>query len=743
MADSSGRKIKQKLVILFIIMSVIFLALVFRLFQVQILKGDEYAERASRQQTRNDTLQAQRGKIMDSSNLVLAQSGTSYRVLINPRVISESERVRIAIEVSDVLGLDYDYVYERVCRTEKQQIVLKRQVEGETVDQLRALQLGSGISFSTDNKRYYPMGKLFSQLVGFTGTDGEGQTGIEASYDSYLAGKNGKMVTEVDRNKNELPYGESEYVAPTDGYDMKLTVDSVAQSYLEASVSDAHTINNAKQVTAMIMNPKTGELIATTSYPTFDLNAPPRSDVAALLEMSRNRCVTETYEPGSLFKLFVLAAGLDCGIIKPDQTFTCSGFEQYGLKRSYCRNQEKHGLQTIPQALANNCDCVFMQMAQQIGVNTLYDYIYRFGFGSETDSGIPGEDSGEILHRKYVRATELAEIACGRTLTVTPMQMLRAICAMVNGGTLYKPYVVDSITDTEGNIILKNESEAQTKAITAETSKQMCELMKSYIESESGSTASVANFTTGGLSGLSHKYDEDGTVSDSRFISSFVQFAPASNPDLVMYIMIDEPQVPASYAPYLCAPISSAVFRNLLRYYTILPDNGNTEIREVPNVVGSSVTDAIAALNKEHIRSVSIEAEADAIVIRQIPAPGTPVARASRVILYTSMTTYNSADVFVEEVEVPNLANMRRPEALDKLMEAGLILDFDESNCTGLINGQSVEPGTKVPVGTTITVTFNGYYAAAKVNSPVPASPTPEPAVTPEPDDTSGVTTIN
>ena len=743
MADSTERKIKQKLVILFLIMGVIFLALVFRLFQVQILRGDDYAERASRQQTRNDTLQAQRGKIMDSSGLVLAQSGTSYRVLINPQVISESERVRIAIEVSDVLGLDYDYVYERVCRTEKQQIVLKRQVESEVVDQLRALQLGAGISFSTDNKRYYPMGKLFSQLVGFTGTDGEGQTGIEASYDSYLAGKNGKLVSEVDRNKNELAYGESEYIAPTDGYDMRLTVDSVAQSYLEASVSDAYSINNAKQVTAMVMNPKTGELLATTTYPTFDLNAPPRSDVAALLEMSRNRCVTETYEPGSLFKLFVLAAGLDCGIIKPDQTFTCSGYEQYGLNKSFCRNQERHGRQTIQEALANDCDCVFMQMAQQIGVNVLYDYIYRFGFGSDTDSGIPGEDSGDILHRKYIRATELAELACGRTLTVTPMQMLRAVCALVNGGTLYKPYVLESITDTEGNVIEKKEPEALDKVITAETSRQMCEYMKYFIESDAGSTASVANYTTGGFPSLSRKYDEDGNVSSSQFISSFVQFAPSYNPDLVLFVMIDEPQVPVSYAPYLCSPISSSVFRNLLRYYTILPDNGNTDTREVPNVVGSSVSDAIATLNGARLRSVSVESEADAIVIRQLPAPGTTVARSSRVILYTSMTTYSYGDAFVEQVEVPNLINLRRPEALDRLMEAQLILDFDENNCTGLITGQSIEPGTMVPVGTTVTVTFNGYYAAAKVTTPVPASPTPLPEETPEPDDENGVTTIN
>lgn len=205
MAATPSPKIKQKLIILLIIMALIFLALVLRLFQVEILKGDEYAARAARQQTRNTALNAQRGRIMDRNGIVLAQSGTSYRVLVNPQVIAESERVRISIEVSDVLGLDYDYVYERVCRVEKQQIVLKRQVESGVVDQLTALQLGRGISFSADMKRYYPMGNLFSQLIGFTGTDGEGQTGIEASYDEYLAGKNGRLVTESTETTMRCP----------------------------------------------------------------------------------------------------------------------------------------------------------------------------------------------------------------------------------------------------------------------------------------------------------------------------------------------------------------------------------------------------------------------------------------------------------------------------------------------------------------------------------------------------------
>ena len=732
MPETTGRKIKQKLVILFLIMVVIFLALAFRLFQVQILDGDEYAAKAARQQTRDDTLQAQRGKIRDSSGLVLAQSGTSYRVLVNPQVISESERSRISIEVSDILGLDYNYVYERVSRVEKQQIVLKRQVSSEVVDQLKALQLGSGISFSTDMKRYYPMGQLFSQLVGFSGTDGEGQTGIEASYQDYLAGKNGRLVSEVDRDKNTVVNGETEYVAPTDGYNIDLTVDSVVESYLESSISTAYTANNASQVTAILMNPKNGQLLGTTTFPTFDLNAPPRSDVAALLEMSRNRCVSETYEPGSLFKLIVLAAALDSHSVTADQTFTCKGYEEYGMNKVYCKNHERHGLQTIYEALQNDCDCVFMQIAHEVGVNTLYDYIYAFGFGTETESGIPGEDTGEITHRKYIRDVELARLGCGLDLTVVPMQMIKAFSAILNGGILVKPYVVTKIYDNEGNIIKQNEPETITRVISEQTSELMRGFMVSYSESTAGSTSQINNYTSGSFSGVSNKYEEDGSASETRFITTQIQFLPANNPQLVLFLMIDEPQVPVAYGKYITQPISGSVLSSMVRYYTLLPDNGQTDRYEVPNVVNMTVSEAITALNDKHLRSVSMESEADAIVFKQLPEAGSNVPRGSRVILYTSMTTFNSeGTVTAVTVKVPNVINMRRSEALDEFEKAGLVMDFDKTNCTGYIVEQSIAADTEVAPGTSVTVTFNGYYAAAKVSTPTPM-PTPEPTPTPE-----------
>ena len=472
MAATPSPKIKQKLIILLIIMALIFLALVLRLFQVEILKGDEYAARAARQQTRNTALNAQRGRIMDRNGIVLAQSGTSYRVLVNPQVIAESERVRISIEVSDVLGLDYDYVYERVCRVEKQQIVLKRQVESGVVDQLTALQLGRGISFSADMKRYYPMGNLFSQLIGFTGTDGEGQTGIEASYDEYLAGKNGRLVTEVDRNNHALSYGEEEYIAPIDGYDMTLTTDSVAESYVETAVAECYSVNKAKQVTALLMNPKTGEILSSTTYPTFDLNAPPRSDVASLLEMSRNRSVSETYEPGSIFKIITLAAALDSGAVTMEDTFSCKGYEQYGFEKIRCWKTKGHGTQTLAEAVQNSCNCAFMQMAQKMGVNTLYDYIYAFGFGASTECGIPGEDEGSIIHRKYIRDADLARVSFGQSITVTPVQMLNAACAAINGGVLMQPYVVSSITATDGTS--RETNRRNSAASSPRTPRQRC-----------------------------------------------------------------------------------------------------------------------------------------------------------------------------------------------------------------------------------------------------------------------------
>ena len=311
-------KIKQKLVLLMVFAGLLMLLLALRLTQVMIIQGPELKAKAEVQWTRRQNLAAQRGKIVDRNGLVLAQSGTAYRVLANPPAIAADDRVRVATEVSEVLGLNYDYVMERISPDPETgklrlQVQLKRQVESSVIDQLEALQLGNGISYTTDMKRYYPFGQLFTQLIGFTGIETEGQTGLEAEYNSYLAGTAGRLVIEVDRKNNPLSYGEQDYLAPVEGYNMTITADSVTQSYLEKYLKQCYEINRANSVSGLIMDPNTGEILAISTYPSFDLNDPPRDMVTELMSMSRARIVTDTYEAGSLFDVITAAAALDSG----------------------------------------------------------------------------------------------------------------------------------------------------------------------------------------------------------------------------------------------------------------------------------------------------------------------------------------------------------------------------------------------------------------------------------------------
>ena len=370
-------KIKQKLVLLMVFAGVLMLLLALRLTQVMIVQGPELKAKAEVQWTRRQNLAAQRGKIIDRNGLVLAQSGTAYRVLANPPAIAADDRVRVATELSEVLGLDYDYVMERISpdpETKKLrlQVQLKRQVESSVIDQLEALQLGNGISYTTDMKRYYPFGQLFTQLVGFTGIETEGQTGLEAEYNTYLAGTNGLLVTEVDRKNNPLSYGTPEYIAPVEGYDMTITGDSVAQSYLEKYLKQCYEVNRPISASGLIMNPKTGEILAISTYPSFDLNNPPRDMVTELMSMSRARIVTDTYEAGTMFDFITTAAGIDAGTTSADSSFNCDGSRTFRLEKVRCWKTGGHGDETLAEALGNSCNVAMIDIAEATGVNKLY-----------------------------------------------------------------------------------------------------------------------------------------------------------------------------------------------------------------------------------------------------------------------------------------------------------------------------------------------------------------------------------
>ena len=721
---SSSPKIKKKLVLLMIFAGALILLLALRLAQVMLVDGPDLQAKALTQWTRRSSLQAQRGRIMDRNGLVLAQTGTAYRVLVNPQAIAEEDRVRIAVEVSDVLDLDYEYVFTRVSDTSRKQVQLKRQVESAVVDELTALQLGSGISFTTDKKRYYPFGQLFAQIIGFTGIDGEGQTGVEAEYDTYLAGTDGLLVTEVDRKGNALSYGEETYLAPTDGYDMTLTVDSVVQSYLENYVEQCQSVNRGISTTGLIMNPNTGEILAMATYPSFDLNEPPRDRVTELMSMSRNRAVTDTFEPGSIFKVVTLAAALDSGAVTEDSTFECNGYRTFRLERVRCWKTGGHGSQTLEEAAQNSCNCAFMDMAAAMGVNTFYDYIYAFGFEESTECGLPQEDTGSVIHRKYIRESDLARVAFGQTMTCTPIQICNAVSAAVNGGVLMKPFLVEGIYGTDGTEIVKNEPQQLRRVIKTDTSAAVRRILQSVVDKGSGSNAAIEGYSVGGKTGTAQKYDDDGVASRTQLVASFVGFLPVDSPQLVMVLTVDEPQVPVVYGSTVAAPWVQKTFAELVQYYGIQPDRiGETEdMVEVPNVLGMTGEEAHYALVRREFTCDIVEGELTAQVITQIPEAGARARSGSPVLLYTSMTTYNDEGTYLEQVVVPNLIGKRRQDASDVLGRLGLTINFDKTCCTGQIDTQSIAEGEKVAPGTEIFVTF----------------PTPTPS--PLPDETPGAT---
>lgn len=752
---SGSNNTKKKLVGLLIFSGVLILVLALRLTQVMLINGPELQQKASTQWTKRTTLAAQRGKIMDRNGLVLAQSGTAYRVLANPPAIAAEDRVRIAIEVSDVLGLDYDYVLERVSNVNRKQVQLKRQVESSVVDQLTALQLGDGISFTTDKKRYYPFGQLFSQIVGFTGIDGEGQTGLESEFDTYLAGENGKLISEVDRKGNALSYGSEEYVAPVDGYDMTLTVDSVIQSYLEKYVEECQAVNRGITTTGMIMNPQTGEILAMATYPSFDLNSPPRDQVTELMSMSRNRAVTDTFEPGSIFKVVTLAAALDSGAAVYDPAtgkqsqYDCKGSKTYRLEKIRCWKTGGHGKQTLTEAVENSCNCAFMEIGASMGVDTFYDYIYAFGFEANTECGLPQEDTGKVVHRKYIRESDLARVAFGQTLTCTGIQICNAVSAAVNGGILMKPYIVDTITATDGTEILNNEPTEQRRVISSETSKKVRAILQSVVDNGSGNNAQVIRvikdadgntkdvkkYASGGKTGTAQKYEDDGTASRTRLIASYVGFIPVDDPKYVCLVTIDEPQVPVVYGSTVAAPWVGKIFTELVQYEGIQPQKDpatGTDLTVDYDVVPDYTTDgsdgATAAYKISHKFLCEVaESEQGGIVTRQVPAGGTIAVVGSRVLLYTTLTNYNEEGTVKELVTVPKLVNRRRQDAYDMCAKLGLTISFDASHCTGQIITQSIAEGEQVDPGTDVFVTFDSSLEATPdPETGVTATPTPQ-----------------
>ncbi len=706
--DAPGVSNKKRLKIALWFMMVLLLLLIARLVKVMVIDSEELENRAASQQTRNTTLSATRGKILDSTGVVLARNATAYKVVIWPSSIKDDEKERVAKELSSLLDMDYAKVLEKV-NANKQEIVLARQVERETVDKIESMKLGIGVGTAIDTKRYYSSGSLFSQLLGFTNIDGEGQAGLEQKYEKYLAGKNGRMVTETDGKQNPLPYGVQEIIEANDGCDLILTTDAVMQSALEKACKEALEVNKAASVQGVIMDCTTGEIKAMTTQPDFDPNSPPRNDMALLNSLMRNRVVTDSYEPGSTFKLITLSAALDSHTVNTGTGFYCDGGCTVNGERIKCWRSGGHGSQTLYKAVQNSCNPSFVKMALSMGTETFYDYIYSFGFGSSTGSGITGESAGIVTHQKYITENTLARIGFGHSIAVTPLQLVTAVSAAVNGGKLMQPYVVDSIVAPDGTVVLKNEPKVVRRVISEETSALVRDIGESVVSEGSGKNAAIPGYRIGGKTGTAQKYGADGKIAQGKLIASFIGFAPADEPKYVCLILVDEPQVGTIFGSTVAAPFVKQVMEEVLRYAGYLPEQASTSVT-VPAVTDITVAEAKRELEKIGL-TATYQDDENEIVTAQVPIEGKSVQAGSGVLLYTAMTSAPSEDILGEQedemVIVPDVFDKTKLEANDALKAKGLIIKIDPPDQSGKAIRQSPAAGETVPKGTEVLVEFS------------------------------------
>ena len=500
----TGPVIRRRLALLMAIFFALFLLLGGRLFQLQILEAEDLQLRAQSQWTSESTIQPTRGRILDRNGAVLAQSATAYTLSVSPRQVKNP--AALAQVLAPILDMDATTIQQRASDTSKGGVTLKRQLARDVAQEIKALMAQdaqadapvlSGLYLEEESKRYYPMGELGCQVLGLTTIDGVGQVGLEQSLDSYLSGKAGRVLEEIDGKGRELDYSASEYIAAVEGGSVTLTIDASIQSFAEKAAREALSVNNAKAVRVLVMNPQTGEILAMVNKPDYDLNDPPRDDVETLTELMRNRCITDAYEPGSTFKILTAAAALDSGLVTPNEGFYCSGSIYVEGGRIKCWGKPHEG-ETFAQALQNSCNPVFVEMGLRLGVERFYDYIEAFGLGRPTGVDLRGEAGGIVIPESACKRVDIARIGFGQSIAVTPLQLLTAACAAVNGGRLLTPYIVREITDGSGEVIQRGESVVRGNPISEATSATMRELLESVVAEGGGKNAAIPGYRIGG-----------------------------------------------------------------------------------------------------------------------------------------------------------------------------------------------------------------------------------------------------
>ena len=732
-----------------------FIVLAAKLYDIQIVHHDEYEAAAIAQQVRETTVSAARGTLYDRNGRILAISAGVDTIYISPAEIERGheDAEAIAKGLSEILGVDYETILKRAQNTKSWYEVVARKVEPEVSEKVREFKAEggySGIKVEADTKRYYPNGSLASHVIGFVGLENKGLGGIEARYDSLLSGKNGYVMRSTTAAGTDMLYSSYEdYVDAEDGQSLSLTIDSTIQYYIEKHLAQAvadYDIQNG--AAAICMEVDTGAILSMASLGNFDLNdyqtisAEAEAEIRAAAQSDeeynelyslaqqlqwRNKAISDTYEPGSTFKIITLAMALEEGVVSENSSFYCGGSMNVLGRGSplKCWKYGGHGSQSLTQAVQHSCNVAFVNIGQLVGEEKFYEYAEGFGFIDRTQdtsqqltakTGIDlGGESGSIWWSEDVfcnpeNLSQLAASSFGQTFNITPIQLITAVSACVNGGRLMKPYLVQSVEDSEGNIVSQTEPELVRQVISEETSATVRKILEQVVGDQkegTGHNAYVAGYRIGGKTGTSTKTTEE-IAGNKEYIVSFIGFAPADDPEIAILVLLDDPSSESGIyisGGQMAAPVVGKMMADILPYLGYEPEYTDAELenidRPVPEVAGMSLAEAQRALTESGFKS-RIIGEGDTVT-DQLPRSGVVIASGSEVLLYAGQSPAPTQET------MPDVRGLSYAEAVERLGDIGVYLSSGNSSTDAanlIVSGQSIAPGTAVEHGTVVDVTL-------------------------------------
>ena len=743
-----------------------FVPAVIQLAALMVGSYDYYAGKALRNQTRSTTVTADRGTIYDRNMNILACSKSVENVYLDPHELKQSKAdiPAIAAALGQILDVDPAWIESQAGDIKMRYKQVAARISEETAARIRSYINDNGISgihLEPSSQRYYPYGSLAAQVIGFTNASNTGSEGVEAAYNSYLEGTAGKVITTKGNNEMDMPFSYEKYVASQEGDSLILTLDTTVQACLEKQMKAAiarYDVQNG--AFGLVMNVNTGEILAMATLGSYDpnnyleltdpkavetveqlrlayLRQPEGSEAFAAgkaayqkaltearLKQWRNRCVSDGYEPGSTFKTLTMAAALDCGAIDLNTSFHCSGSEQIPgrSQRLHCWRSAGHGSEQTPQALQNSCNIAFAHIALKMGGEQFYEYIKNFGIMEKTGIDLAGESKGIFFDKALVTNTDkwgtasLTSGSFGQTFKITPLQLVRAISAVVNGGYLLEPYLVSEVVNKDGVTVLKQEPTVVRQVIRQETSDTMCRLIESVVTEGTAKNANVAGFSVGGKTGTSEKidvFDENGQRVQDKIVS-FVGIAPMDDPEYIVLVALDTPSRQTGIyisGGVMAAPTVGAVMADILPYlgvkHNYTPEDAAGQVFPVADLTGLTVKEAEEVLKQSHL---SYEAVGSGETITgQIPAAGENVPGNSQVLLYLGEKPPEGT------VTVPDFLGMNRQQAADAAGNAGIYIRVSGNNSLDpavTVIKQSVAAGTEVSRGCTVELTFTDNSAS-------------------------------